>query len=264
MSDRHRPELSHGRIEHLPARRTLAAVSLVLHSLTACDRSVGGTALPGAEPPSSTTAAAPSTSTPTRPAPNQQLTAILPDADQWLWILGRQPELTPVPVQGVDALGRQDLLGDWSNPQCLGVVHPALESVFTAAPVDAVLNGYPVFETSVAVSAYQDEATAGTLFAPMADRWRQCTEKTVTDSSMTPPVDFVIGDVSSAPTVASTTLTIPGNYRQVFQRAVAQAGRCLLDVSVPETLDGPGPTTPADAATALVAVMQDRAAAATC
>jgi hypothetical protein len=95
----------------------------------------------------------------------------------------------------------------------------------------------------------------------MADRWRQCAGTTLTDSSITPPDVDVIADIHAAPSVVSTTVTIPGSYQQVFQRAVAQAGRCLIDVQLPVSA-GPGPPTPD--ATHLAAVMQDRAAAASC
>lgn len=249
------------------ALHTVAAVAVAAAVVAGCGHVVGGAARPasGALGGSSTTSAATSSTSgaASPPAATPALTSILPDADQWFTILGRQPELSALTVQGSEALGRQDAIGDWSHRDCLGVVDLGLESVFTAAPVTAVINGYPVFQTQVAVVAYADPATSGSLLASMADRWRQCATTSVVDSSSAPPFTSNIGEVDATPTVVSTTITIPGSYQQVFQRALGQAGRCLVDVAVPVSA-GPGPPTPADAAARAVAAMQDKAAAASC
>ena len=247
--------------------RTVAAVAIAAAVVAGCGHVVGGAARPasgdlgGNSPNPATTSSTSGAATP--PAATPALTSILPDADQWFTILGRQPELSALTVQGSEALGRQDAIGDWSHRDCLGVVDLGLESVFTAAPVTAVINGYPVFQTQVAVIAYADPATSGSLFASMADRWSQCATASVVDSSSTPPFTANIGEVDATPTVVSTTVTMPGSYQQVFQRALGQAGRCLVDVAVPVSA-GPGPPTPTDAAVRAVAAMQDKAAAASC
>ena len=244
---------------------TVVTVAIAAAVVAGCGHVVGGAARPasGAPSGSSTTSATTSTTSGAPPAAAPALTSILPDADQWFTILGRQPELSALTVQGSEALGRQDAIGDWSRRDCLGVVDLGLESVFTAAPVTAVINGYPVFQTQVAVIAYADPATSGSLFASMAHRWRQCATTSVVDSSITPPFTSNVGEVDATPTVVSTTITMPGNYQQVFQRALGQAGRCLVDVAVPVSA-GPGPPTPTDAAARAVAAMQDKAAAASC
>lgn len=248
------------------ALRGAMSVAVVTLSVLGCSDSVSGTArsAPGQPPSSSTTRTGGTPLPPPPPPTTPSLTAILPDADQWFDALGRQADLYPIAVRGTDALGRQDEGGDWTNRDCLGVALIGLESVFTAAPVTAVINDYPVFEVQVVVVAYRDPAAAATLFATNADRWQQCAGKTAVNSSVPPPFINVIGDVRNTPTTVSTVLTIPGNYQQVYQRAFAVAGRCLIDVAVPVNTDGPGPPTPADAATRAVADMQDRAPSAAC
>lgn len=143
------------------APRGAAVVVLILAVVTACGGTTGGTTQSASTPNAATTTTAPQ---------QQSLTVILPDADQWLPILGHQAELNPVAVRDAGALSRQDQLGDWSHRECLGVVLPALESASTTA----------------------------------------------------------IGDVHAAPSAVTTTVTSPGIRPPVRQRALAQAGRCVI------------------------------------
>ncbi|BBZ15050.1 sensor domain-containing protein [Mycobacterium branderi] len=191
-----------------------------------CAASVPGTPRAGqtASPTSSATSA----------PPHSSLNAILPDADELKRLLGyRPPDYAPPPVGGVEQLGLQDQLGEWTERQCLGVVLPALKSVYTGAPVRGVVG---VWQGDMQYGAVQlaSSADAQALFGRFADQWQQCRGKTVEHHVGGDTITDEITDVDATDTLltADVTTTSPPNPPVPEQRALALAGSCVIDVGV--------------------------------
>ena len=225
----------------------LAGVVSAAVLLAACAKTVDGTArtAPGAGPVAPSPTAAPA---------DNSLASILPDTAQWSSALGFHVHLEGMParVGGVEQLGRQDVLGEWSERECLGVVQPLLQSVFDGAPVRAVELTSPT--------------DAQTLFKRFADRWQQCQGKTVVQHQSSDTFIQDITNVAATDTVLSATIEgrVPPNPPQPTERALGMTASCIVDVQAP------GNSQPANApvgdnlAVSLVKLMQSKASAAKC
>jgi len=225
----------------------LAGVVSAAVLLAACAKTVDGTArtAPGAGPVAPSPTAAPA---------DNSLASILPDTAQWSSALGFHVHLEGMParVGGVEQLGRQDVLSEWSERECLGVVQPLLQSVFDGAPVRAVELTSPT--------------DAQTLFKRFADRWQQCQGKTVVQHQSSDTFIQDITNVAATDTVLSATTEgrVPPNPPQPTERALGMTASCIVDVQAP------GNSQPANApvgdnlAVSLVKLMQSKASAAKC
>ena len=238
----------------------LAGVVSAAVLLAACAKTVDGTArtAPGAGPVAPSPTAAPA---------DNSLASILPDTAQWSSALGFHVHLEGMParVGGVEQLGRQDVLGEWSERECLGVVQPLLQSVFDGAPVRAVVGS---FVSGVTVGAVEltSPTDAQTLFKRFADRWQQCQGKTVVQHQSSDTFIQDITNVAATDTVLSATIEgrVPPNPPQPTERALGMTASCIVDVQAP------GNSQPANApvgdnlAVSLVKLMQSKASAAKC
>src|SRR6202171_920846 len=225
----------------------LAGVVSAAVLLAGCAKTVDGAArtAPGAGPVAPSPTAAPA---------DNSLASILPDTAQWSSALGFHVHLEGMParVGGVEQLGRQDVLGEWSERECLGVVQPLLQSVFDGAPVRAVELTSPT--------------DAQTLFKRVADRWQQCQGKTVVQHQSTDTFIQDITNVAATDTVVSATIEgrVPPNPPQPTERAPGMTASCIVDVQAPGNRQPANAPVGDNLAVSLVKLMQSKARAAKC
>jgi hypothetical protein len=175
--------------------------------LAACATTIDGT-------PKTAPGPHPIISPPTATPADSPLTSILPDAAQWSAALGYHVHLDgwQLRVEGVEGLGRQDVLGEWSEQECVGVVLPLLKSVFGGAPVRAVV-GTTVSDVTAGAVQLASPADAQALFNNFADQWQRCNSKTVVQQQGSDTFLQDITNVVATDTVVSATVmgTVPPN-----------------------------------------------------
>jgi hypothetical protein len=205
--------------------------------------------------------------TKTRAPVDDSLAAILPDSAQWSAALGYRvrDEGWTNHVAGPDRLLMQDGLGQWSGRECIGVVLPALKSVYGWAPVNAFI-GTMVSDVTADAIQFASAADAQALFAKFTDQWRQCQGKTVVQRNTNDTYIQDIATVAATDTVLSAAKVgqVPPNQPMPAERALGVAASCIIEV------EAQGNPQPANApvgdnlAVSLVKLMQSKSAEAKC